>query len=147
MCTIIRYISSYIKGLLFLAVMVLNLGTHQVRADIIDVEKIIYPDNPFKITSAKDMADVFESINYWMEMGQYFDDDVFSISLEADIDMGGVDFVPVLFDDVLIVNFEGNGHTITMRSIYIFITNYSSFLKTKENKQNRKLRIQRNDRS
>ena len=110
MCTIIHHISSYIKGLLFLAVMVLNLGTHQLRAQL-NPEDFLTPDNPYKVSTAKDLVDVFDALNDCYDFDPQWD--VFSISLEADIDMSGIDFTPVQKEDVAVpVKFEGNGYTI-----------------------------------
>ena len=69
MCTIIHHISSYIKGLLFLAIMVLNLGIHQVCAKPdFDISEIIDPTNPYKIESEEKFVEVFDAINYFFEL-------------------------------------------------------------------------------
>ena len=111
MCTIIHHISSYIKGFLFLAVMVLNLGLHQVRAEI-DPYYLWDSQNPYKIGSAKDLVDAFEVFNDYFydfrpELG-----DTFSITLTSNIDMAGVEFTSVQTDYSVPVRIEGNGYTI-----------------------------------
>ncbi|MDO4524942.1 MAG: hypothetical protein Q4B61_06385 [Bacteroidales bacterium] len=123
MCTIIHHISSYIKGLLFLAVMVLNLGLHQICADVrlIDVKLITDPNNPYKISSAEDFASAFYSYNYWYEDGELedpnsYDLKILNISLEDNIDMDGVNFVPIHVEPdyfSVTVKIEGNGYTIS----------------------------------
>lgn len=114
MCTIIRYISSYIKGILFLAIMVLNLGLHRVYA--LYPEDFLLADNPFKISSAKDLVDVFDAFNEVDDFDPNFGD-TFSISLENDINMLGVDFTPIIQTNNqteihVPVKFNGNGYTI-----------------------------------
>lgn len=120
MCTIIRYISSYIKGILFLTVMVLNLGLHQMRAEIYP-EDFADPQNPYKITSPEEFAAVFEAFDYWQD--SWTSMDTFSISLMCDIDMGGIDFLPLQKSSGVSVKFEGNGYTISNLSF----TGYDSF--------------------
>lgn len=110
MCTIIHHISSYIKGLLFLAVMVLNLGTHQLRAELYP-EDFLTPDNPYKVSTAKDLVDVFDAFNDCFDFNAEWGD-TFSISLKADIDMSGIEFTPVQKEEAVPVKIEGNGYTI-----------------------------------
>ena len=122
MCTIIRYISSYTKGILFLAIMALNLGIHQVCADVklIAVNLITDPNNPYKISSPEDFASAFYSYNYWYEDGELedpnsYDLKILNISLDDNIDMDGVPFVPIHVDPdyfSVTVKIEGNGYTI-----------------------------------
>lgn len=117
MCTIIHHISSYIKGLLFLAVMVLNLGIHQVCAiPNIDVRKIIDPNNPYKIESEENFVEVFDAINYYLESEWITSEDFISLSLEKNLDMSTYEFVPIKINNEfksVIVQFEGNGYTIS----------------------------------
>lgn len=138
MCTIIHHISSYIKGLLFLAVMVLNLGIHQVCADVklIGVNLITDPNNPYKISSAEDFASAFYSYNYWYEEGELedlnsYDLKILNLSLEDNIDMDGVKFVPIHVEPdyfSVTVKIEGNGYTISNLSFSGYDVNECSGL-------------------
>lgn len=127
MCTIIHHISSYIKGLLFLAIMVLNLGIHQVCAKPdFDISEIIDPTNPYKIESEEKFVEVFDAINYFFELEWFYPDDVISLSLEKDLDMSTHEFVPIKVNrdnESVIVQFEGNGHTIRNLTFSGFETN------------------------
>ncbi len=109
MCTIIRHISSYIRSVLILAIMVLNLGAHKVCAEL-EIDDINNPEKPYKINKAEDLVNAFNLMNEWIDFWS-FDQHVFSISLESDIDMEGVDFTSTQGYS-LPVFFEGNNHTI-----------------------------------
>ena len=89
--------------------MVLNLGTHQLRAEL-NPEEFLTPDNPYKVNTAKDLVDVFDALNDCYDFDPQWD--VFSISLEANIDMIGIDFTPVQKEEAVPVKIEGNGYTI-----------------------------------
>ncbi len=113
MCTIIRHISSYIKGILFFAATLLNLVASPVRAAGIDIEKFLDPSNPYKVNSAEDLAAVFNAFdeaylggNFWITI------DTFCFCLENDIDMKGVEILSFQTDDQIAVKFDGKGHTI-----------------------------------
>ncbi len=118
--------------------MVLNLGIHQVCADVklIDVNLITDPNNPYKITSAEDFASVFYSYNYWYEDGVLEDQNsdglkILNISLEDNINMDGVQFVPIHVEPEyfsVTVKFEGNGHTISNLSFSGYDVNLCSGL-------------------
>ena len=102
--------------------MVLNLGVHQVCADVklIDVNLITDPNNPYKISSPEDFASAFYSYNYWYEDGELedpnsYDLKILNISLDDNIDMDGVPFVPIHVEPdyfSVTVKIEGNGYTI-----------------------------------
>ncbi len=79
-------------------------------AKLIDIEEFVYPDKPYKVTSAQDFADLFSSFDQFKS--DLYSTDIFSISLEADIDMEGLEFIPVQLTKALPIQFEGNGHTI-----------------------------------
>lgn len=111
MCTIIRYISSYIKVILFLAVMVMNLGLHHVRAEI-DPGEFLDSQNPYHVGSPKDLVDVFDAFNEISYDLRPDLGDTFCISLTSNINMSGVEFTPVQTDVHVPVKIEGNGYTI-----------------------------------
>ena len=135
MCTIVHHISSYIKGILFLAVMVLNLGTHQVRAEIDDPLDFLDPQNPYKISSPEDFTEVFNALNLEIDyLSSVTWKDTFCISLENDIDMEGIDFVPLMSSDKsLAVKFYGNGHTVKNLSFTGYNGPYSGLFPILEN--------------
>ena len=134
MCTIVHHISSYIKGILFLAVMVLNLGMHQVRAEIYP-EDFLDPNNPYKISSGEVFAEVFNVLNSEIDyLSSVTWKDTFCISLENDIDMEGIDFVPLMSSDKsLAVKFYGNGHTVKNLSFTGYNGPYSGLFPILEN--------------
>lgn len=90
--------------------MVLNLGTHQLRAELYP-EDFLTPDNPYKVSTAKDLVDVFDAFNDCFDFNAEWGD-TFSISLKADIDMSGIEFTPVQKEEAVPVKIEGNGYTI-----------------------------------
>lgn len=133
MCTIVHHISSYIKGILFLAVMVLNLGMHQVRAEIYP-EEFLDPNNPYKISSGEVFAEVFNVLNSEIDYISSMLGDTFCISLEDDIYMKEIDFVPLMSSDKSIaVKFYGNGHTINDLSFTGYNGSFSGLFPILEN--------------
>lgn len=108
---IIRHISSYIRSILLLAISIVNIGIHKVCAEV-DVFDFTDPSKPFKITSAEEFIDVFDSYNHWLTIDLYPASEPFCLSLENDIDMEGLDFTPIQTETTALIYFEGNGHSI-----------------------------------
>ncbi|MBQ0156806.1 MAG: hypothetical protein KBT22_09575 [Bacteroidales bacterium] len=99
--------------------MVLNLGMHQVCARIIDIDELfpIGSVEPYKIYTAEDFASAFESYDYWLNDPDYggwlsVKDDILRLSLQDDIDMEGLDFIPYQLADAVEIFIDGNGHTV-----------------------------------
>lgn len=119
-----RHNLSYLRGILLLAFMVLGVGAHKVRADIIDIEEFVYPEKPYKIESAQKFVDLFESIDFYLDEFNRFD--TISFTLEEDIDLEGLEIIPVQKDIALAFNIDGKGHTV----INLKFTGYNSKLYT-----------------
>ncbi len=83
-------------------------------AELISYEQIADPDKPYKVTTAEQLVEVFDFYDYCIyETGdihpQY---EPLNISLEADIDMSGLEILPIQTDMAAWIMIEGNGHTI-----------------------------------